>query len=69
MEIATFVRKMPEGYWKASWQFLKGIENCWEMPKYLLSANRRGGRIAQQHLAKTWQFLFISFEARCISFI
>jgi hypothetical protein len=22
-------------------------ESCWEMPKYLLSAHRRGGRIAQ----------------------
>jgi hypothetical protein len=26
------------------------------MPKYPLSANRRGARIAQQLLAKTWQF-------------
>jgi hypothetical protein len=33
------------------------------MPKYLPPADRRGGRIAQQLLAKTWQFPFISSEA------
>jgi hypothetical protein len=29
------------------------------MAKYLPSANRRGGRIAQRFLAKTWQFPFL----------
>jgi hypothetical protein len=37
-------------------------KNPLEMPKYLLLANRRGGRIAQQLLGKTGQFPFISFE-------
>jgi hypothetical protein len=32
------------------------------MPKYPLLANRRAGRIAQQLLTKTLQFLFISSE-------
>jgi hypothetical protein len=54
---------MLKGYRKASGQFLKGIEKPHgEMPKYPPSANRRGGRIAQQLLAKTLQFLFISSE-------
>jgi hypothetical protein len=54
--------KCPKGCWKASGQFLKGIRKLlyWEMSKYPLSANRRGVRIAQRLLAKTWQqFLFI----------
>jgi hypothetical protein len=33
------------------------------VPKYLLSANRRGGRIAQRLLAKTWQFAALFSEA------
>jgi HD-like signal output (HDOD) protein len=33
------------------------------MPKYPLSSNRRGGRIAQQLLAKTWQFPSLFSEA------
>jgi hypothetical protein len=32
------------------------LESRWEIPKYPLSANRRGGRIAQRLLAKTWHF-------------
>jgi hypothetical protein len=33
------------------------------MPKYLLLANRRGGRIAQRLLAITWQFAALFSEA------
>jgi hypothetical protein len=33
------------------------------MPKYPFSVNRRGGRIAQQLLAKTWQFAALFSEA------
>jgi hypothetical protein len=43
----------PKGYWKASGQFLKGVAKPLEMSKYPPPANRRGGRIAQQLLAKT----------------
>jgi hypothetical protein len=33
------------------------------MPKYLLSANKRGGKITQRLLLKTWQFPSLFFEA------
>jgi hypothetical protein len=33
------------------------------MPKYLISANRRGGRIAQWLFAKMWQFAALFSEA------
>ncbi len=39
------------------------------MPRYPLPANRRGGRIAQWLLAKTWQFPFISSEGAAFLFI
>jgi hypothetical protein len=55
--------EMPKGYSKASEQFLKGIGSRWEMPKYPLSANRKGGRISQQLLAKRWQFRALFSEA------
>jgi hypothetical protein len=45
--------EMPNGYLKASGQFLKGIGKHWKMPKFTLSANRRGGRIAKWLLANT----------------
>ncbi len=38
------------------------VSESWKMPKSPLLANRRGGRIVQQLLEKTWQFLFISSE-------
>jgi hypothetical protein len=39
------------------------LESRWEMPKYLLGANRRGGRIAQRLLAKSWEFAALFSEA------
>jgi hypothetical protein len=53
---------MPKGYWETSGKFLKGIGNPLGTPKYPLSANRRGDRIAQRLLAKTWQIPSIFFE-------
>jgi hypothetical protein len=44
-------------------------ESHWEMPKYLLLANRRGGRIAQQLLAKKQQFPLISSELLFLIYI
>jgi hypothetical protein len=55
--------EMPKGYWKAAGKFLKGIGKLLGMPKYLPSTNRRGGRIAQWLLAKTWQFSSLFSEA------
>jgi hypothetical protein len=39
------------------------LESRREMPKYLLSANRREGRIAQRLLAKSWEFAALFSEA------
>ncbi len=35
------------------------------MPKHLQTANRRGGRISQRLLAKTWQFSSLFSEGPC----
>jgi hypothetical protein len=54
--------EMHRGYWKDSGQFLKDIGQLPGMPEYPTSANRKGGRVAQWLLAKTWQFQFTSSE-------
>jgi hypothetical protein len=51
--------EMPKDYWIASRQFLEGIGNA-QIPT---SANRKQGRMAQQLLAKTWQFPSLFSEA------
>jgi hypothetical protein len=56
------VGKCPKAIGKPLGNSKRILEHCWEMPKYPLLANRRGVRIAQRLLAKTWQFLFISSE-------
>jgi hypothetical protein len=53
---------MTKGYWAASGKFLKGVGKPREMPKYLQPANRRGERISQWLLAKTWQFASLFSE-------
>jgi hypothetical protein len=45
---------------------LKGYRKAaGKCPKYPLSANRRGGRIVQRLLEKTWQFPSLFSEGQC----
>jgi hypothetical protein len=54
---------MPEGYWKASGQFLKEIGKLLGNAPIPAVSHRKGGKIAQPLSAKMWQFMLISSEA------
>jgi hypothetical protein len=64
--IATRVQEsyweMFKGYLKTSGQILKGIGKPLGNAQIRPSASKKEGRVAQRILAKTWQFLFISYE-------
>jgi hypothetical protein len=62
---------MPKGYWAAYGKFLQGKGKPLGNAQLPEPANRRGGRISQQLLAKSWQFpsLFSEGPRFCSHFL